>query len=214
MEKLTIPVQTTLDYDLQDTPKAIKGMSVSKSGALIGMNLSDMNMSREQSTNNQSHTQLLTRQSPNEENQKKSKFGSFPKITKGSETALEYSNSARDPKLSSKHRKFEFVVPQHRLSKPDEKIADYTIGSDLLNLNDTSQSGSLHKGSGYEQNNDVRAPYPFDLDDIPVKEGEDGYKTPDDERQSVLGTREIAQTFNKVFDQMKSGGIKLPAINR
>jgi len=214
MEKLTIPVQTTLDYDLYDTPKSMKGMSLSKSGALVGVNLSEMSMSRDQSNHSQSLTNLKTVQSPNEDHRKKSKFGSFPKITKGTETAIENSSSNRDIKGSSKHRKFEFVVPQHKLVKPEEKVVDYTIGSDVLNWNDTSQSGSLNKGSGFENNNDVRAPYPFDLDNLPVKEEGDGYNTPEEERGSVLGTREIAQTFDKVFNQMKTDGMKLPTLNR
>ena len=213
MEKLTIPVQTTLDYDLYDTPKSIKGMSVSKSNALIGANFSEMNISRDQS-HIKSQTQLKSLTSPLEDTRKKSKFGSFPRIGKGSETALENTSSTRDVKNTSKQRKFEFVVPQHKLAKSDEKAVDNNGegGSELLNWNDTSQMGSMNQGNGY--NGDVRAPYPLGLDDIPVKEEGDGTNTPDDERGSVLGTREVAQAFNRVFDQMKTDGLKLPSIGR
>lgn len=121
------------------------------------------------------------------------------------------SYSHREHKVSASKIKFDFVVPKHKMAQMDEKetTADGT-GNEFFNYKDFDQFSNTELS-----NSQAKAMLQFNLeditsiqenpgDDISKKSGEEG-------GNSVLGTRNMAKTFTKVFNQMNLG---LPSLNK
>lgn len=145
--------------------------------------------------------------------------GYLPKIAKNSHRKEAESgllggiNSTRN---STTHlRKFEFVVPQHKVSKPTERRTERDDNEEEFVIPKEARRTT----GAYIHSSDVKAPYPFDMDDIIPNQEQDGdqsnSRSPKDEGDnSVIGTRVMAQTFTKVFHDMTLEGMKLPSLRK
>ena len=212
MEKLTIPLDNKLDIDLLTGSKKKKGLNSTKAAITNGDIYDEEDVSGDQPSQKQSFINSSERHS---------KSGLLPKLVRGShqrntsESAANMTSIRETKGSESKLRKFEFIVPQHRLAKVEETeyirntTEEYTTTYDAMPIN----------SEGYTTNKDVKAPYPFSVDqasnvNVKIPQMEDYSPTDDNAPGSVLGTRQIAKTFNKVMDQMAKDGFTLPSIRR
>lgn len=206
MEKFTIPLQGNLDLDLLETPKMIKSYTSKAGGSLVGANFFEIDSSA---------IQKKKRLTVNNDHDRSSGF--LPKIDKTSyrdsvesngETLMSSVN--RNTKGGNRHRKFEFVVPQHRMLKTEEKSENNkTEEENLLDLDNTQHIPGHYQGGTRE----VRVPHPFDTDVVPKEESVGERGSPGGEN-SLLGTHDMANAFTHVLNTMSSGGFKLPSIRR
>ncbi len=206
MEKLTIPLHSNGGYELLQSVKSSKGISQSKVRDLFA-GIPALGISPAAG---------FSKYKTKTEEDKKSRYNSSVNLRKAGESVIEHSvNTFESKGLLGRPRKFDFVVPQHRRAKVEEKIVDL-VGeaekADRSKLEEPMKRSAVIK-LNYTQNKDVRVPYPLDIDDLPVnREEANGQNTPEG-GQSVLGTREIENTFTKVFSQMKTDGLKLLTIS-
>lgn len=128
--------------------------------------------------------------------------------------------SNRDGKTSSSSllKSFEFVVPKHKLAYLGDNNTNSSRNG--VDIDVTGYGDTMPSSNGYYEPDAKKAPYLYNLNsDSPMgkKDIEDIEEEQEKEAEggkSVLGTRAIANTFSKAFNDVSLPGSVLPSIRR
>jgi len=211
MENLSIPLENSGNIDL--LAMAHKGFTTSKAG-LQKLGKSGLGASAFLQTEKLEMDSYLT---------KSTKASHLPKIGKSSRYKEGYSDynlgtSNRDGKGSNTFLKsFDFVVPQHKLSY----LAEQESFRNALDGDGMTYGNIMQTSHGYLPGSEgKKGPYLYGLNNSPgndpnIPEIPDSPDTTEgDGGKSVLGTRAIAKTFSKVFNDVSLPGSVLPSIRK
>ena len=198
MEKLAIPLDGNLDLEsLKTVTKPAKGAQTSAAKNKVAINFSRIQPS---STTNDATKRSTV---------------NLPKIESGNRhhNSTDLTLGIKEKGLNSYlNRKFDFVVPQHKMSKPDEKYSSHRLEGGILNLNDTMETN--HENISHLPSNDVKAPYPFNLDETHIKNDHNNSHNGNETGSPKMGSSspKDVQTLDKVFDSIAFDNLKLPSV--
>lgn len=195
MEKLVIPLDGNMDLEaLKVLNKTSKSLKNTPSKSKAGINFSSIHQANT-TTNDITKRSLV-----------------LPRITRGSKGQITETTMGIKEKNASSYlnRKFDFIVPQHKMSKPEDKYGSHLNGN-MLDLNDTmqtAQEATIHMRSA-----DVRVPFPFSLEDADNEQKSSPRRT-DDRSPTTNKGDVVPQTLDKVFGSMALDGFKLSGMKR